>query len=325
MFPDGFMAPWWLFALLLIPILAVLYVLAGLRRKRYAVRFSNVPMLKNVSGAAVPGWRRHVAAVGLLLSLGLLVVAVARPIDKVRVAEEQATIILTIDTSQSMRSSDVDPTRMVAAQEAAKKFAEELPARIKVGLVGFSGTAGVLVPPTADRTQLAAGIDALQFGDYTAVGDGILVSLQSLKLATGAGGIDETGKREAVPMRIVLLSDGESTTGSPVPAAVEAAKAQEVPIYTIAVGTSDGTVELNGEQMPVPVADRDMRRIAKDSGGKFFSATNAGSLKDVYSDIGSLVGYKYEDDEVTARWALIAMVFLLLTSAGSLWWTGRLP
>lgn len=316
----SFLAPERLWLLLLLPVLAAAYVLVQRRRQARAVRFTNLAMLAQVAPRR-PGWRRHVVAAGLLASVALLVVAFARPVDDVRVPRERATIVLAVDVSLSMEATDVSPSRLVAAQEAARNFAADLPPRLNLGLVTFSGAGSVLVPPTTDRDRFVAAVNALQLSEYTAIGEGLFTSLDAVRQAP----VDPEQPDAAVPARIVLLSDGETTVGRSNVDGARAASEADVPVSTIAFGTPDGVVEIGGVEQPVPVDEQALRDIATTTGGQAYAAESAGELEDVYADIGSSIGYETEEQEVTARWTGIALLATLLTTAGSLLWFGRLP
>lgn len=317
---DAFLAPGRLWLLLLLPLLAAAYAWRQRRRRSYALRFTSVALLGQVAPRR-PGWRRHVAAAGLLLSLALLVLAFARPAGEVEVPRERATIIVTIDVSLSMMAQDVEPSRLRAAQTAARDFVDGLPPRLNVGLVSFAGSAQVLVPPTTDRAQVDRGIDDLELREYTAVGEAIFTSLQAIETVPD----DPSAPDEAVPARIVLLSDGETTVGRPNTDGIEAAQAAGVPVFTIAFGTPTGTVELEGIEQVVPVEVEDLREIAEATGGAAYQAETAGELEGVYADIGSSVGFELEQREVTDRFVGVALASLLLSALGSLAWFGRLP
>ncbi|HZI97599.1 MAG TPA: VWA domain-containing protein [Actinomycetales bacterium] len=317
---NDFLAPERLWLLLGLPVLAAFYLWRQRRRRSYALRFTSVALLGQVAPRR-PAWRRHVAALGLLLSLALLVLAFARPAGEVEVPRERATIIVTIDVSLSMEAEDVEPNRLRAAQTAATDFVATLPPRLNVGLVAFAGTAQVLVPPTTDRALVGRAIDDLELREYTAVGEAIFTSLAAIEAVPE----DPSAPDEPVPARVVLLSDGETTVGRPNADGIDAARAAGVPIYTIAFGTLQGTVELGGIDQPVPVEVEDLRRISERTGGVAYRAETAGELEDVYDDIGSSVGFELRQQEVTDRWVGAALVALLLSAFGSLAWFGRLP
>lgn len=318
--PDQFLAAERLWLLLLLPVLAAAYAVLQRRRHGYAVRFTNLALLGQVAPRR-PGWRRHVVAAGLLTTLAMLVVTFARPAGEVLVPRERATIVVTIDVSLSMMAEDVAPDRLTAAQAAARDFVDELPPRLNVGLVSFAGTANVLVPPTTDRARVMQAIDQLELAEYTAIGEGIFTSLDALEQVP----VDPSAPDEKVPGAVVLLSDGETTVGRPNEQAAAAALEAGVPVSTIAFGTPEGVLELDGLVQPVPVGEEDLRQIAEITGGGFYEAETAGELEQVYEDIGSSVGYATEAQEITARFAGYSLLLMLLTSVGSLAWFGRLP
>ena len=317
---QGFLAPDRLWLLLVLPALAMADAWRQRRRRAYALRFTGVTMLGQVAPRR-PGWRRHVTAVGLLASTGVLVVAFARPVDDVLVPRERATIIVTVDVSLSMMADDVEPDRLAAAKEAARGFVAGLPPRLNVGLVSFAGTAQVLVPPTTDRAAVTRAIDTLELSEYTAVGEAIFTSLAAIESVPP----DPAAPDDPAPARIVLLSDGETTVGRPNADGVEAAARAGVPVFTIAFGTATGRVDLGGESQLVPVEIGDLQDIADGTGGRAYRAESAGELADVYADIGSSVGFETKPGEVTSRFTGAGLLLLLATAAGSLSWFGRLP
>ncbi|QXC62632.1 VWA domain-containing protein [Aquihabitans sp. G128] len=315
-----FRTPGRLWLLLAVAALAVVYVVRQLRGRSYAVRFTNLALLDSIAPKR-PGWRRHLPAALLLVALAGMVGAFAEPARDERVPRERATIIVAIDTSLSMDATDVDPSRLVAAQAAAKSFVDLLPKRLNVGLVTFNGVASIKVPPTQDREELRAAIDQLRLGERTAIGEAIYASLEAIKTAPEAEG---TAK---VPARIVLMSDGSTTVGRPDSQASAAAKKAKVPVSTIAFGTAEGTIEIDGQPGPVSVAvnPEALAKIANDTGGKAFTAATEGQLRDVYKDIGSSVGYTTEERDITATFVGISMVILFAAAVLSQLWFSRLP
>jgi Ca-activated chloride channel homolog len=298
--------------------LAAAYVVLQLRRKAYAVRFTNLELLRSVAPRR-PGWRRHLPAVAFLLALATLVTAFAQPTRAVRVPRERATIVMAIDVSLSMEATDVEPTRLRAAKAAAETFLDLVPPRLNVGLVSFSGTAQVLVAPTTDRDVVRASIANLQLGPATAIGEAIYASLGTIASVPGEPG------QAPPPARIVLMSDGETTAGRPNELAARAASEAKVPLSTIAFGTDDGTVYVEGSPVQVPVNKESLRRLADLTDGRFFEASTEKELKRVYADIGSSVGYRTVQREATAWFVGLGLVFALAAAAGSLAWTSRLP
>ncbi|MCB0957983.1 MAG: VWA domain-containing protein, partial [Acidimicrobiales bacterium] len=234
---------------------------------------------------------------------------------------ERATIILAIDTSLSMQATDVAPSRLEAAQVAAKAFIDILPPRLNVGLVTFNGTALVKVAPTQDRDELLAAIDQLRLGERTAIGEAIYASLDAIKAAPpGPDG-------EEVPARIVLMSDGETTSGRPDAQAAAAAKKAKVPVSTISFGTPDGVIDLPGEEGPVSVAvnPEALAKIANATDGTAFTAATQDQLKKVYEDIGSSVGYTTEFRDISNTFVGVSLLILFVAAALSQLWFSRLP
>jgi Ca-activated chloride channel family protein len=225
---------------------AGVYVWRQFRRRQYAMRFTNVDLLRTLAPKGL-GWRRHAAAGAFLLCLVALGSAMARPSVDKEEPLERATVMLAIDVSLSMEAADVAPTRMQAAQEAAKQFVAELPPTYNLGLVSFAKSANVLVSPTKDRTAVITGIDGLTLAEATATGEAVFTSLEAIRTvpADGADG--------APPARIVLLSDGYRTSGRSIDDAAAAAAAANVPVSTIAFGTDTGVVDIRGEPKRVPV------------------------------------------------------------------------
>jgi len=315
-----FLDPGRLWLLLLVPLLVGLYLLLQWRRRTYTMRFTTMALLSSVAPRR-PGWRRHVAAALMILTVALLVVAFARPQTEVRVPRERATIVVTIDVSISMRADDVPPSRLRAAQDAAKSFVEGLPEKFNVALVSFAGTANILVPPTTDRSAVLRAIDGLELAESTATGEAIFTSLDALKQVPA----DPENPDEPIPARVVLLSDGTRNIGRSVEEGIRAARDAGVPVYTIAFGTPFGVVEIEGQQTPVPVDEETMRQIAEGTGGQTYTATSGEELEQVYADIGSSVGYTTEEQEVTARWVGFAVLAALATAVASVFLLGRLP
>jgi len=309
-----------LWLLIGVGLLAVSYLVMLRRRRSYAVRFTNLALLDTVAPKR-PGWRRHLPAILLLAALAGMVGAFAQPARLERVPRERATIIVAIDTSLSMEATDVAPNRLNAAQAAAKNFIELLPKRINVALVTFNGVAQIKVPPTQERDQLLAEIDQLRLGERTAIGEAIYASLEAIRSAPAG----EDGK--AVPARIVLMSDGSTTVGRPDAQASAAAKKAKVPVSTIAFGTPEGTIEIEGQPGPVSVAVNPgaLEKIANATDGTAFTAATGDELKAVYSDIGSSVGFTTEQRDITGTFVGASLVALFAAALLSQLWFSRLP
>jgi Ca-activated chloride channel family protein len=311
-----FLSAAWLWLLVPVALLAGAYVHLQRQRRHHAVRFTNLELLASVAPRR-PGWRRHVPAAITALALVSLVVALARPAHDERVPKQAATIMLAIDVSGSMNATDVSPTRLDAARSAAVKFVDGLPDRLKVGLVAFSDSPRLLVPPTTDGDAVKAGLKSLTAGGGTAAGEGIETAL--VAIANAAPGVDVKGSAA-----IVLLSDGASTLGRPVESAAQDAKDDGVPVNTIVYGTADGTVEVRGEVVPVPPDPDTMRQVAETTGGTSFEAASASQLRSVYEDIGRRVGFVTEQREIGMRFVAVGVVLLMVALAGALVWSARM-
>jgi Ca-activated chloride channel family protein len=319
-----FQSPWWLLLLLAPIAILVAYLLVQRARQRAVVRFTSVDLLASVAPRR-PGWQRHVSAIGMLAALVILVVAIAGPARQQKVALDRATVMLTLDTSGSMQATDIDPSRLVAAQTQATDFVNSLPEGLQVGLVAFDTTPRTLVTPTTDYPQAVSAIDSLQVGGGTATAAAIEASLAAIKAAPPSA----SGK--PVPAVIVLMSDGAPTIGigdtpaiASAVAAAQDAKAAGVPIYTIAFGTPQGVVNVQGQSIPVPSDPATMALIAQDSGGKSFSAQSAGELKTVYDQIGRAVAYQVRTVDLTGLFTGIGLAAALLACCAALYWNQRM-
>jgi Ca-activated chloride channel homolog len=315
-----FQAPLWLLALLGVAALVGYYVLVQRRRKAYAARFTNVALLGSIMPKR-PGWRRHVAFGVLALGLAALVVSLAVPSTVVRVPREKATVVMAVDVSLSMQATDIEPDRFRAMQTAAKEFVDVLPERINLGLVSFAGTATTVVPPTTDRLQVSNAIDNLDLAESTAIGEAIFTSLTAVENFQSTV---ETRGEEPPPARIVLLSDGTNTVGRENTQAIDAARAAGVPVSTIAFGTDYGTLDLEGEIVPVPVDRASLEKIADETGGSYSEAVSAAELEQVYADLGSQIGYTDEPKDISSWFVRAGVVVALLGVVLSLLWTNRL-
>lgn len=338
---KDFAAPAYLWALLLVPVLVGAYLLIQRRRQRYAVRFTNLDLLASVAPSR-PGWRRHLPAAVWLLAIAALVVGLARPQASMRVPKDQATVVLVIDVSGSMRSQDVDPTRLGAAQEAATIFVKEVPARFQVGLVAFSSNVRVLASPTEDRQAVRDGLASLTPNGGTALGDAILAAVTLVRPEVTATG-DAPGTTTTTPATpstpaparrpasILLLSDGAQTVGQNQPLdAADVAKQVGVPVYTVALGTEDGTADIpdnrgRSSSVRVPPDPATLRAVAERTDAKFFAAPTRSQLTSVYKDLGSKIGYTTQRRDATPWLAAVALALLLVGGAMSLLWFNRFP
>jgi Ca-activated chloride channel homolog len=230
-------------------------------------------------------------------------------------------VVMAVDVSLSMQATDIEPDRFRAMQTAAKEFVDVLPERINLGLVSFAGTATTVVPPTTDRLQVSNAIDNLDLAESTAIGEAIFTSLTAVENFQSTV---ETRGEEPPPARIVLLSDGTNTVGRENTQAIDAARAAGVPVSTIAFGTDYGTLDLEGEIVPVPVDRAALEKIADETGGSYSEAVSAAELEQVYADLGSQIGYTDEPKDISPWFVRAGVVVALLGVVLSLLWTNRL-
>jgi Ca-activated chloride channel family protein len=323
----SFAWPLALCSLALIPLLLLAYLIVQRRRVKYAMRFTNLDLLANVVDRA-PGWRRHVPPLFALAALAALLVALARPETTIAVPRDEASVVLAIDVSGSMMATDVPPTRLDAAKDAASRFVDGLPERFGVGLVSFSTAATSLADPSEERAEILEEIDGLEAHTGTAIGDAIAAALDLV--SKGEDGTIPTGEDGKPLASILLLSDGASTQGISTDDAIGLAKEAGVAVNTIALGTDAGTVTVPnelGELQTVSVApDREtLEQIAEETGGTYFDAPTEQDLDAVYEAVGSQVAWDEEKQEVTVAFAGAGAVLLLLASGLSALWFGRLP
>lgn len=293
-----------LLALLVLPLVAALWAQARRRRRAYAVRHPGATLVAGLVGR-VPAWRRWLPPALLAVAAAALAVAFARPETTVAVPVERASVMLVTDKSGSMLADDVQPTRLAAAQGAARSFMDAAPDTLQVGFASYSNAVEGLVEPTLDHDTVVAAIDGLQADGGTATGDALTAALDRLEARRGTGG-------ETAPAAIVLLSDGKTTVGAdPLPAA-DRAKKLGIPISTVALGTSDGViVGPQGQSFAVPPDPGTLRGIAERSGGKTYAVDDAGQLAGIYEDLGSRIGTRQETKEIGSLFAAGGLVLLL--------------
>jgi Ca-activated chloride channel family protein len=305
-----------LLALLVLPVLFLLYIAYEKRRGGRVARFANPALLPNLLPKR-PGWRRHVIPVIVLLAMAALLVGAANPHRTTTVPRRQATIVLAIDTSGSMQATDVHPTRLAAAESAALRLVDELPKDAKVAVVGFTQRPVVATPPTNDRNVIASALHNLQLSGGTAIGDALTTSLSL---------VDPQGTRAAgpkPPAAIVLLSDGANTGGYVGPiVAAEKAKAAHVPVSTISLGTRGGTITdpKTHQVTPVTPEPAKLAAIAKAGGGKTYQASDITQLRDVYANIGKQIGTRRVPQDLTVLFVAGAAALVLLAAGASLRW-----
>jgi Ca-activated chloride channel homolog len=318
----SFASPLLLLSLLTLPAMAGAYWALRRRPGRYAVRFPGTPVLAEVARAA-PRWRRHVPAAVAALALAALGLALARPHATVAVPVERASVVLVTDVSRSMRATDVEPTRLDAARDAAEAFLDRVPAQLRVGAVAFSSTPHSVLAPTHDRERVLAHLESLSADGSTATGDGLE---QALTLLNEDGRRERGGERRRPPAAVVLLSDGKRTTGRDPIGVAREARAAHVPIYTVSLGTPGAVIEGDtGLPLPVPPDPETMARIAEVSGGKTFDVSESEELDAVYEGLGSQLATRPEKRDITAGFAAGGLVLLMAAAALSLRVGGRLP
>lgn len=318
MFGLEFLNPERLWVLWLLPFLVAGYVWVVLRKKKTGMRFTNTTILSRV----VPKqsqWRRHLAVALSLASMVSLALAWSRPNGVEMVPRERATVVLVIDISNSMQATDVKPNRLDAAKQAAVSFVKQLPEQYNLALVGLSGNPSVRLPPTLDRVMAQQAISSLRTQDSTSVGEAIYTALTALQMAPkGTDG-------SPAPGAIVLLSDGQNTAGrSPQQAAAEARKVN-VPIYTIAYGTENGYVDLDGKREGVPPDRELLQTLSSMTSGQSYSAESLPELDRVYSNIRSEVGMVPVKKEITSLWAGYGLAFAVVAALAAVSLGARWP
>jgi Ca-activated chloride channel family protein len=323
---SGFEHMWYLLFFLVIAGLIALYLAVQRARNRRVLRFANMELLESVAPKRPAKWR-HLPAILLIAALTLLTIAMAGPTNDVRIPRNRAVVMLVIDVSQSMRATDVAPSRLAAAQEAAKQFADQLTAGINLGLIAYAGTATVLVSPTTNRDATKLAIDKLQLADRTATGEGIFTALQAIATVGAVIG----GGDAPPPARIVLMSDGKETVPSnpdnPKGAytAARTAKDQGVPISTVSFGTPYGYVDINDQRQPVPVDDEMLKKIADLSGGDAYTASSLEQLKQVFTSLQEQIGYETIKGDASVGWLRLGAFVLALAALAALLINRRLP
>jgi Ca-activated chloride channel homolog len=317
----SFVSPWWLLGLLAVPLLVAAYVAHERRRRRAAAAFGNPALFPNVVARA-PGWRRHLPIAVLLLGLASMVVGVARPKATVHVPREEATVVVAIDVSKSMTATDVQPSRIVAASRTVQAFLDTVPDKYRVALVAIGSRAVLAVPPTQDRSVVEAGFRSLQPGEGTALGDGVALTARTVER-------QRTSDGAVPPAALLVVSDGAQDGGqTSVARAIQLARKAHLPVYTVLVGTPNGTVEqtLPGGYkaiVQVPADPSTLQQLAQSTGGKFYAAASASQLHDVYAKLGSRLGEKKTQREMTDVVAAGSALLLLIGASLSVLWFGR--
>jgi Ca-activated chloride channel homolog len=341
-----FQWPSLLWSLVLLPLLILLYLWLLRRRRKQTVTLASVAIAKAALGKG-PGWRRHVPPALLLMALAVLLIATARPTATITLPLSQRTIILAMDVSGSMRAEDVKPNRLVAAQEAAKAFVTDLPREVKVGVVSFAGTAAVVQAPTTSRDDIVAAIDRFQLQRGTATGSGLVLSLATLfpehnieiqhitgqrKFPGSPIGQEDKAKPAFTPVApgsynsaaIIMLTDGQRTTGpDPLDAAKMAAE-RGIRVYTVGIGTTSGEViGFEGWSMRVRLDEETLKAVSAQTMGEYFYAGTAEDLKKVYRSLSSKMVVERKETELSAIFAAVGALFAVLSAGLSIWWFGR--
>jgi Ca-activated chloride channel family protein len=298
------------------------------RRSRFPVAYTNIDVLASVVRQE-RSWRRWAPLVLFLLALTFATGALARPRTHLTVPEDNATVMLVVDVSGSMRADDVEPTRLDAAITAMRTFLDQLPKRFKVGLVAFSSEPEILAQPTRDREAIRDALGYLQPEAGTAIGDGLDTGIKQAIRSLAADGVQRK-PNQPVPAAIVMLSDGAQNRGrlQPLQAAAHA-KSAGIKVYTVALGTPDGVVSfgfgLFVNSIPVPPDPTTMRAIARATGGKTYTAQSASKLSSIYRTLGSSIGRRTTLREITSWFAIAAAVLLVAALAAARIWEGRIP
>jgi Ca-activated chloride channel family protein len=338
-----FVWPEMLWTLLAVPLLVLLYVWLLRRRKKSSLRYANLALIKEAMGKSV-AWRRHLPPALMLLAITSMLIAFSRPAAIVSLPSAEKTIVLAMDVSGSMRAADVLPDRITAAKEAAKAFVAELPRSVRIAVVQFAGTAAVVQPPTLSRDDVVAALERFQLQRGTAIGSGIVLSLATLFPDAGIDLAEITGQRDMPPApgdkpkptftpvapgsyasaAIVLLTDGQRTTG---PDPVEAAKMaadRGIRVYTVGVGTKEGeTIGFEGWSMRVRLDEDTLKSIANVTQADYFYAGTAEDLKKVYQGLSTRLIVEKKETEIGALFAAFGALAVILAAGLSVWWFGR--
>ena len=329
-----FQWPVLLWLLLLVPVLVATYIIAQRRRQKFAIRYSSLSILKQAV-ARGPGIRRHIPPAFFIVGFAFMLIALARPTAVVALPSQEGTVILTIDVSGSMQADDLKPSRMEAAKEAAAAFVENQPAGVKIGIVTFSDNANLVQAPTEDKQALLAAIDRLEPVRGTAIGRGLITSLDAIDPLTAAGaspsfspGAGPTpvpeGHYEAAI--IILLTDGENNMYPPPLSVTDQVVARGIRVYTVGIGTAAGVVlHIQGRAIPTRLDEDTLKQIATLTKGQYFNATNANDLRAIYEKLATRMVIRSDEQEITFGFAGLAGFMLLCGGILSLLWFNRLP
>ena len=318
---DGFAAPAWLALWGLVAAVVAGYIWVQRRARRYMLRFSNLELLERVAPRR-PRWHRHLPALLLVVGLLLLTLGLAGPTASAQVPRNRAVVMQVIDVSLSMNSTDISPTRLAAAQDAAVAFARDLPPGINLGVESFAGSATVLVSPTTDHDQAVRAIQTLKLAESTATGDALSAALDAIEMINQL--IPDQGHGPP-PARIVLMSDGKQNTGRDEFTVAAQAGGAHIPISTISFGTPYGTVDIQGEQASVAVDDASLAKVAQLSGGQFYSAQSNEQIHQVYDSLAQQIGYQTIRQDAGRPWLILGTLTCLAAAGAALLLSQRLP
>jgi Ca-activated chloride channel family protein len=332
-----FLWPFMLLFLLLVPVIMILYILAQRRRQRYALRYASLSLVKEALGRG-PGRRRHIPPALFIASLAVMLFALARPATSVTLPSNEGTVILTMDVSGSMRAEDMKPNRLAAAKVAARAFVEKQPQGVKVGVVSFSDNAFVVQAPTSDKQAVIGAINRLTTQRGTAIGSALLTSLDAIFEDANAEGGASGSTAEPTPTPtplpqgvyepaiVVLLTDGESNRGPRPMEVVDRLAARGIRVYTIGVGSVQGTVlSTQGRSMRVRLDEEVLKRVAEATNGAYYNASTEKDLKAIYDNLSTHLVFRKQQTEVTAIFTGVAVALSLIGGMLSLLWFNRLP
>jgi Ca-activated chloride channel family protein len=330
-----------LWLLLAVPALIIAYILAQRRRQKYALRYASLSLVKEALGRG-PGFRRHVPPILFILALTVMIFALARPVATVTLPTQEGTVILTMDVSGSMFADDLKPTRMEAAKSAARAFVDKQPPGVRIGVVSFSDNGAVVQAPTNDRAAVLAAINRLQPQRATAIGRGLLSSLDAIFEAddepapparlppdvtpTPTPTPTPVPKGQYAPAIIVLLTDGENNAFPPPLQIIQQVVDRGIRVYTVGLGTPEGAVlKIQGRSIRTRLDEPTLKRIAEQTDGAYYNASNENDLRAIYENLATRLVMRAEKQELTAGFTGIAIILSLCAGILSLLWFNRLP
>jgi Ca-activated chloride channel family protein len=330
-----------LWLLVLLPLLVGIYVVLQRRRKKYALRYASLSLVKDALGPG-PGFRRHIPPLLFLIGVATMLVALARPAATINLPSQEGTIVLTMDVSRSMQANDIQPSRLDAAKAAAKTFVDKQPKNVRIGVVSFSDTASIVQSPTTDRAEVLAAIDRLTPQRGTAIGEGILTALAAITgqpvptfspFPDSSAGMPQTtpaitpvAPGNDTSAAVILLSDGQSNIGPAPLDIIDQAANQGIKVYTVGIGSTQGTIlRYGGRAARVQLDENTLKGIAQATGARYFQADNAEDLRSIYSTLGTQLIFKPQQTELTAWFTGFAMLVMLTAGAISMLWFHHLP